>query len=572
MWPLLTILVYSCLTSAEYIPGTPGNTWTTNELLIVKSKLWRLLADGKALQAYKHAFLSGGVPNGTERAGLGFFAAKLVRLSFHDCVPYKDGSGGCDGCLNWKNVTDRYTGENKWKFRHADLKEGGNTGLEYTVAVLEKIYTDIDFPLESPKLDVSLKYSGKSRADLWAYAAKIGIEFTIENNNYHCDGQPENWSGSYVGQSAKNECHRDMENPQCKVILPREIKFQYGRKDCAPDDSLSAPYITYKDEAHPNPEGNGTDTLEYFQTKFKFNGRETIAIFGAHTIGRLRESSSLYKYQWTSRGGHLFNNAYYRNLVNKPDWFIEASGNKKCTAIGYHGKPTNVNGKKEYTLSMPDTTMVPSYNGFTASGGPTHWIRFHFSCPDCSRMPNSKFLKGEYKRCCVGKPENLMCKPDNKNHWSRNTPWTAADDTRGCEKYRFAFGLDGMAINAEMGLYYKFEQQNGLLLGCSGLKSIEDLNKSFEYKRRHKGGAVRQGYKPNCEKNDMKDPPNDQPFYEIIENYADDQSAWVHDFVPAFEKMMRNGYEESDLFDAPPSWEGVNCVKGKRNEIQCSTN
>ena len=23
------------------------------------------------------------------------------RLVFHDCIPYEDGSGGCDGCLNF---------------------------------------------------------------------------------------------------------------------------------------------------------------------------------------------------------------------------------------------------------------------------------------------------------------------------------------------------------------------------------------------------------------------------------------------------------------------------------------
>ena len=32
--------------------------------------------------------------------------SKLLRLIFHDCIPYADGSGGCDGCLNWKNQTD----------------------------------------------------------------------------------------------------------------------------------------------------------------------------------------------------------------------------------------------------------------------------------------------------------------------------------------------------------------------------------------------------------------------------------------------------------------------------------
>ena len=29
---------------------------------------------------------------------------RLIELAFHDCLKYEDGSGGCDGCLNWKGV------------------------------------------------------------------------------------------------------------------------------------------------------------------------------------------------------------------------------------------------------------------------------------------------------------------------------------------------------------------------------------------------------------------------------------------------------------------------------------
>ena len=33
---------------------------------------------------------------------------------------------------------------------------------------------------------------------------------------------------------------------------------------------------------------------------------------------------SLLKYTWTVRGGHIFNNAYYKNIVRDTDWFIES--------------------------------------------------------------------------------------------------------------------------------------------------------------------------------------------------------------------------------------------------------
>ena len=33
---------------------------------------------------------------------------KFIRLGFHDCLKYADGSGGCDGCLNWHNMGHRF--------------------------------------------------------------------------------------------------------------------------------------------------------------------------------------------------------------------------------------------------------------------------------------------------------------------------------------------------------------------------------------------------------------------------------------------------------------------------------
>ena len=53
-------------------------------------------------------------------ADIEFLPRKVLRLIFHDCIPYEDGTGGCDGCLN--------------------LEENGNlensNGLQYTVALL----------------------------------------------------------------------------------------------------------------------------------------------------------------------------------------------------------------------------------------------------------------------------------------------------------------------------------------------------------------------------------------------------------------------------------------------------
>ena len=50
---------------------------------------------------------------------LAFTERKMLRLAFHDCVPFTDGTGGCNGCLNMDedNIHD-------------------NNGLHYTLAIL----------------------------------------------------------------------------------------------------------------------------------------------------------------------------------------------------------------------------------------------------------------------------------------------------------------------------------------------------------------------------------------------------------------------------------------------------
>ena len=45
---------------------------------------------------------------------------------------------------------------------------------------------------------------------------------------------------------------------------------------------------------------------------------------GAHTLGRMHSSVSLLKYVWTVRQGNLFNNAYYKNIVKKNEWFLQS--------------------------------------------------------------------------------------------------------------------------------------------------------------------------------------------------------------------------------------------------------
>ena len=84
--------------------------------------------------------------------------------------------------------------------RNPDLKEHmprstktTNNKLQLTARSLELIYTVTDWPPGAPVLSVSLKESGKSRADLWQFAGNVGLENAIGKTNDNCRlGNPQN--------------------------------------------------------------------------------------------------------------------------------------------------------------------------------------------------------------------------------------------------------------------------------------------------------------------------------------------------------------------------------------------
>ena len=76
----------------------------------------------------------------------------------------------------------------------------------------------------APNLNVSLKASGKSRADLWALATISAVEFTSETNNMLCDGTYNN--------NPEKQCNQEVGTNQCMSNLKSGLKFYTGRKDC----------------------------------------------------------------------------------------------------------------------------------------------------------------------------------------------------------------------------------------------------------------------------------------------------------------------------------------------------
>eukprot|EP00756_Hemistasia_phaeocysticola_P021497 Hpha_TRINITY_DN15778_c1_g7::TRINITY_DN15778_c1_g7_i5::g.40684::m.40684 len=464
-----------CVDGAPYVPGTPGAAWSEEEMLAMKAKLWMLFDTeqaGHVTWEWKYTWHS---TDPDPRPSLPNRPVPVtLRLSFHDCLKYTDNTGGCDGCLNFhRGFVGDLTGP--WyqlELHMADVSE--NNGLQGIVKILEEMYVNGKFPAKTPELAVSLRDSGKSRADWWAFCGIAAVEYAIETNNGVCDDPSfevppgytppvENgelkWAQSRFDPSNGGmHCHHMQGTPECRVELPRRIVFKHGRKDCiTPDDS----YNTSKEERHPDPHTNGDGTVAYFTSDFGFNGREIVAIMGAHTVGRLHLDTQLLPYLWIKSGGQMFNNQYYRNLASRPAWHW------------YHGEGTS-NGcskKGDAWGQMGEARWLTNCRLHLTTGGPSFWIQEKLICENMCVRDDGSSPANAAECCGAVQPPGSKCKPDNSRANGTN-PLTADDNVnKGCEQFKFHTGLDECMLNVDMGLYKEFGVQNGIPYGCRGLEA-----------------------------------------------------------------------------------------------------
>ena len=92
-------LIFTGVIQARYVPGTSGADWNQEEVIVVKAKIRKAFTTGWA-DLSKKALSAIGLPaeelknENVYHHSKGFNAQKALRLSFHDCVKYVDGSGG----------------------------------------------------------------------------------------------------------------------------------------------------------------------------------------------------------------------------------------------------------------------------------------------------------------------------------------------------------------------------------------------------------------------------------------------------------------------------------------------
>ena len=212
-------------TPTPYVAGQPGAAWSSEVQHAVRAKLHQTFAESSSVTSEANVTVPG------ERWSGLLTPAKLVRLAFHDCMPYADGTGGCDGCLMWTSVGSRFERDTLGIYSiNASVTDDGNSnGLSATVGVLEAIYTNAAFPSKAQALQLAPRDMGISRADLWAFAGLVAVEYTIEENNLAC-AKP-----VMDGSSLHGQCHPRLGESDCEVAAPRPFNFETGRVDCTPE-------------------------------------------------------------------------------------------------------------------------------------------------------------------------------------------------------------------------------------------------------------------------------------------------------------------------------------------------
>jgi len=590
---MILLLLLPLLASGTPLePGQPGGPWTEEEVEIAKEKIqalvnccppkgkcnpicWKshpkakVLADlSKDLDEFswphEEGTLGPRIPDkrkergphsrwGSDRSPT---VAKLVQLSFHDCLRYEGGGGGCDGCINWKHmghkprngIRAQPTWLKMWK-QYPITYSTDNNKLQMTVRSLELIFTETDWPPNTRELPVSFMESGKSRADLWQLAGNTALEMAINDSNANCARDRWHKQQQVVASEGLDKCEFKLDHP---------VPFQYGRVDCQPDPEKKwtpYPFEATEQERHSNPRGTAKGVLDDLKRDFDMTARETISLMATHGLGSARHNYvQRAKYMWF--GGHALSNYYYKYLngkmyldgdILKPEFGRPyLIGDKFGQPVGGRGWELHCHG---------------AWNTSTYEAGPCDFRPTEVGCrkdedPDKDLTVDCfDKVDGVWQRrwWCPEATLNLTTMvqyggprmPDWYNScrhegWSFGLPFEVnfvvnftvdgENRPRGCGP------LDGNEVPWSGG--------NELVIG------VEDWN--IKNKPIYPGSPGFYG-SPPC--GYQMYAPEGEASADIVAAFADDHDLWARVFLQAWQKMQKNGYSNQDLTNGPSnSW------------------
>merc|ERR1712223_191525 len=543
----------------EYVPGEAGKAWDETEIDVVHQKISAFLSRDKDQFEDMFGCCSYGKNNKrpiSENA--------LFRLAFHDCFQYKDGTGGCDGCINWHNMGNKAPSpfpsvDTYCQHQHPKANETDNNGLDRLVEYLEKIYTDRAWPPGAPSLEKSLKGSGKSRADLWQFAANVALERTIERSNYGC--RYDYFQRQQVPLLEDEGKGFPYGVWKCKIKLEKPLKFKFGRKDCLVTNP-DRPYEAGKEEKHSNPHANADEILHDVKTTMGMSATDFIAVNAIHgMVHPFNDGSIGTKYAWLGSGPNL-SNMMYKLIANRPTYDMRGSIGIDMKSEQPHNLiPFSVGDEEGNPVSMWGMRVSCSDCWNTTqswAGGPCTFRPTMPTAPDapnreivmrtCYKMEDGKRVADMDIRGCQRADPPVTFSKEGKQIGNPGPMGKSSDPTAGWSNM--------FLLNYEAGLYKKFDIDPVAMrgTGCDGI-NLQDPNAMWT-----DGwtgvNAVTTSRINQCPITDVVD-ENEKPIHQIVEEFADDHDVWASAFLDGWGRMQEAGYSASDLTEGKEnSWLG----------------
>jgi len=522
-----------------YVPGKPGASWTDEDVEITRMRI--LMAAHPDWEVNKQLYGFGAKP---------FIITenKILRLAFHDCAKYTDGTGGCDGCLNWKGVGAEVPNPNKKSdfYKYDPVNVTDNQGLQDTVIALEKIYTTIDWPYKQAQMTASLQQSGKSRADFWQFAGLVMLERALERANRACD--LDKWSRQQVSLLEGRDA--------CEFKLKAPLKFWTGRVDCISEDEDGHGYKALKEEVHPRMFGDAKHTTDFFEEGFGMDAEHSQALQAIH--GAVHNAKIGVKYTWIGPG--YISNVYYKMIANHPLYVFNQGGDfsfgstdtlkkKALYAKGdKEGKPAPYFGWRASCMYVWNTTEGgPCFLRPTGSS-PFDSPGKDFNTDNCVANvdANKKPVISTSKKCsgAWADDDNIIHGAPYKHDSEIIGPFSSVDpnDTKERQSRHNAGWSNMFAFPWEISSAWDFTTRtdNGQrAVGCPGLDDFED------WPYRNMGSPIYASYAMQCGRQTYKN------LADIVDKFASDQQYWSVKFLEAWDIMATNGY--SKLNEGPYS-------------------
>jgi len=545
-----------------YQPGNPGATWTRGEVAATRMRVLQMIHPDWNVKKQQGTW--NGVGSVTE---IGQTTENtLMRLVFHDCMRYQDGTGGCDGCINFKGVghagPSPHNKDDYYKTK--PINETDNNGMDQITMKLELIYTTVDWPFKNASMNASLFQLGKSRADLWELAALVALDLTVERANRACD----------LDFHARHQVTLLESREKCEIKLTKPLKFLTGRKDCISEDPEGRKYVTTKPEVQNIMFGDARHLIDFGRTSFNMEALHWTAVQAIHGVVHSPKNLGV-KYTWFGSG--YLSNMYFKVLANKPRYRFDDGGD---LTFGERKNKSNIinaaNGDPEgrpVAQSGWRASCMMAWN--TTEGGPCFLrpvpgLAHDAPNPDkmAKRCVQEVLANGTCVMQNVGACKNAWCDENNVEHGAKldggnpvvEGPWheNATD-----QKWRHASGWNNQfAFPWEVGMYWNFttsREKGQRAIGCPGLDTPFGTVEKPNWPHRNTNSPIFGSPAMNCSRNMYA--PEGKPMYQIVEELAEDNEYFAEIFLEAWQQFTSNGYTADDLVDGPDNgWLGYNSL------------